>query len=180
MITLFSLVRVFGEIRFPWECIYAWSAVLGKILTTDDLEKQRIMVADWCCMCKKNGEPVDHILLHCEVTSVLWSMFSLFGLAWVMPRQVVDLFDYWRGQFGCSYSTTMWEIIRSCIMWCIWRERNKCNFEDRERTMVDLKAFFFSTRYHLAVAYDYFFLFLFLSFFFFFFFFFFFSLFGYK
>ena len=23
-------------------------------------------MVDWLCMCKKSGEPMDHILLHCE------------------------------------------------------------------------------------------------------------------
>ena len=37
-------------------------------------------------MCKKNGESVDHLLLHCVVAIVL----CIFGLYWVMPRRVVD------------------------------------------------------------------------------------------
>jgi hypothetical protein len=52
-------------------------------------------VIDRCCMCKKNGESVDH-LLHCEVACVFWNaIFSRLSLAWVMPRRVVDLFACW-------------------------------------------------------------------------------------
>jgi hypothetical protein len=37
-------------------------------------------------MCKKNGESVDHLLLHCEVAAWLWNyVFTLFGVEWVMP-----------------------------------------------------------------------------------------------
>lgn len=33
---------------------------------------------------------MDHLVLHCEIASALWSaMFSL-GLTWVMPRRVLD------------------------------------------------------------------------------------------
>jgi len=32
-----------------------------------------------------------------------------------------------------------------CLMWCIWREKNYRCFEDYERTVVDLKLFFFRT-----------------------------------
>jgi hypothetical protein len=47
-------------------------------------------------MGKKNGEYVDHLLLHCEVACVLWNaIFSRFSLSWVMPRRVVDLFACW-------------------------------------------------------------------------------------
>jgi hypothetical protein len=44
---------------------------------------------------------VDHLLLHCEIASALWSaIFSRVGLAWVMPKRVVDLFACWRGLGG--------------------------------------------------------------------------------
>jgi hypothetical protein len=44
-------------------------------------------------MCKKNGELVDHFLLHCEVVSALWDVFfSRFGLSSVMPKLLVDLY----------------------------------------------------------------------------------------
>jgi len=77
---------------------FAWSATLGKILTLDNLRKRRIIVVDWCCMCKKSGETVNHLLLHCEVASALrYSIFGLFGLVWVMPCLVKDLLACWRG-----------------------------------------------------------------------------------
>ena len=43
-------------------------------------------------MCKKDGESIDHLLLHCHVARELWNMvFNLFGVHWVMPCDVVDL-----------------------------------------------------------------------------------------
>jgi hypothetical protein len=35
--------------------------------------------------------------------------------------------------------------ILPCLTWCIWRERNDRNFEDHERTLVELNALFFTT-----------------------------------
>jgi len=68
--------------QFPWKSIwrtkvplkvafFAWAAALGKILTLDNFRKRRVIVIDRCCMCKKNGENVNHLLLHCDVASVL-------------------------------------------------------------------------------------------------------------
>ena len=37
----------------------------------------------------------------------------------------------------------IWKMILPCLMWCLWRERNGCNFEDHERTLVKLRDFFF-------------------------------------
>jgi hypothetical protein len=59
----------------------------------DNLRKWYVIVVDWCCMCKKSGESMDHLLLHCEITSALWnSLFSCVGVARVMPSRVVDIF----------------------------------------------------------------------------------------
>lgn len=36
-------------------------------------------------MCKKCGESIDHLLIHCEVAIELCSaLLQLFGVAWVM------------------------------------------------------------------------------------------------
>jgi hypothetical protein len=92
---------------------------------------------------QKEWESVDHLLLHCEVACALWNaIFSRFGLSWVMPLRVVDLFAcWWTG--GRSRSAVVWKMVPSCLLWCLWRERNDRNFEDQERTLEELKTFFF-------------------------------------
>jgi hypothetical protein len=70
---------------------FVWMAALEKILTLDNLRKRNVIVVDWCCMCKKSGESIDH-LLHCEIARELWrSIFQLFGVAWIVPRGVREL-----------------------------------------------------------------------------------------
>ena len=81
------------RVSFPWRIIwqskvpprvafFAWSASLGKILTTDNLRsKKRVLVLDWCYMCKRCGESVGHLLIHCPIAWELWSsVFCLFGI----------------------------------------------------------------------------------------------------
>jgi hypothetical protein len=75
---------------------FAWLAALGKILTMNNLRKRHVILVDRCCMCKCNGESVNHLLLHCDVAYALWSaLFTRFGLSWVIPRRVSDLFACW-------------------------------------------------------------------------------------
>ena len=88
---------------FPWKSIwkqkipsrvalFVWTAVLGKCLAIDNLRKRKVWILDWCFMCKRNGESVDHFLLHCPFVWDLWSMvLGLFGVSWVMPRTVLGL-----------------------------------------------------------------------------------------
>jgi hypothetical protein len=53
---------------------------------------------------QENRKSVDHLLFHCEIACALWNAFcSRFGLSWVMPSWVDDLFAcWWMG--GCSQS----------------------------------------------------------------------------
>jgi len=80
---------------------FVWSAALGKILTHDNLRKRNVIVMEWCCLCKKSGESIDHLLLHCEVARTLWSyVLILFGVEWIMPRTVLELLNSWGAAIG--------------------------------------------------------------------------------
>lgn len=69
---------------------FAWLTALGKISTTNNLRKRHIIVVDWCCMCKRYKESMDHLFLHYEIPSAI---LSCVGLTWGMPRRVVDPFS---------------------------------------------------------------------------------------
>jgi hypothetical protein len=76
-------------------------AALGKIMTLDKLKKRNVIMVDWCCMCKRSGESIDHLLLHCEVARELWTLiFLLFEVEWIMPKRVIELLACWRGLLG--------------------------------------------------------------------------------
>ena len=79
-------------LSFPWRMLwqskvpprvafFSWFVSLGKILTIDNFRRRRVLVLDWCYMCKRCKELVDHLLLHCPVAWELWSLlFCLFGI----------------------------------------------------------------------------------------------------
>jgi hypothetical protein len=75
---------------------FVWLAALDKIPAMNNLRMKHVILADRCFMCKQNGESVDHLFLHCDVAYALWSaLFTRFGLYWVIPRRVFDLFACW-------------------------------------------------------------------------------------
>ena len=94
-------------------------------------------------MCKRNGENMGHLLLHCPIASELWSLvFCVFGLHWVMPKRVKDLLASWQGSFGLHRNVVIWKMVPHCVMWCIWREKNARSFEGCEQSSIKLKSFF--------------------------------------
>jgi hypothetical protein len=126
---------------FPWKSIwtakvpprvafFSWTAALGRLLTIDNLRKRNLILVDWCCMCKKGGESVDFLLLHCPLAWELWSMvLGLFGVHWVMPCQVLDFWAGWQSRYGNHCNLVVWRMVPYCVMWCLWRERNARHFE---------------------------------------------------
>lgn len=49
-------------------------------------------------MCKRAGDSINHLLLHCPIARELWGMvFTLLGVTWVMPKDVVELLVSWQG-----------------------------------------------------------------------------------
>ena len=148
---------------FPWRSIwmqnvpsrvvfFVWTAAFGTVLTIDNLHKKKVLILDWCYMCKSNGESVDLLLQHCPIVYELWSMvFTLFGTYWAMPNTMVELLACWQGNFSRHRNGVIWMAVPYCLMWCIWRERNNRCFEDFERTIADLKLFFFKTLIGLDV-----------------------------
>jgi hypothetical protein len=105
-----------------------------------------------CGMCKRDKETVDHLLIHCEWAQVLWNVFfNRFGLAWTMPRGVVDLLQCW-GSGGQSRSAVVWKMGPHCIMWCLWSERNMRYFDDTKSSREDLLHSFLTTLFTWAAA----------------------------
>jgi hypothetical protein len=71
-----------------------------------------------------------------------------------MPRQVVDLFAYWRGHYVSLHSVALWKLIPSCRMWCIWRKEIIEVLKTVREQWGELKAFFFNTLYQWTAILD--------------------------
>ena len=121
------------KVKAPWHVsFFVWTVVWDRIFTGDNLRGRGLDFVDWCIMCRRNGETVDHLLLHCGKAYRLWSLvFRSFGFSWVLPRSVADtLFGWWN--WPGKHLSSIWNLAPLCLMWCLWRERNRRTFEDKE------------------------------------------------
>lgn len=90
---------------------------MGKILTVYNLQKSMVIKVDWCYMCKKSGEAVDHLLLHCEIARTLWEdVFRRLELSWVMIATMIELLASWTNLGSIPHITTVWKMISICIL----------------------------------------------------------------
>jgi hypothetical protein len=111
-----------GSHSFPWKGIwrtkapprvtfFAWTAASNKIPTIGNLRRRGMIVVNRCWLCELDGESMDHLLLHCGVANALWSaIFGRFGLCWVMPCSIRELFACW-WSCGRSRSVVVWKMI---------------------------------------------------------------------
>ena len=108
-------------------------------------------------MCKRCGESVDYLLLHCPMSCELWSLvFYLFGIHWVMPHTVIELFESWQEKFWRHCNIDVWRIVPHCLIWYIWHERNARSFEGCECSLLEIKSFFLHTLYDWILFFSHF------------------------
>jgi hypothetical protein len=104
-------------------------------------------------MCKKDGESVDHLLLHCEWPMLCGAIFlaglvflgSCLVVFWIYVLVGVPLAGLGVPWFG-----------RWCLFvffWSIWRERNNRCFEDLESSMEEILASLLYSLYSWTAAY---------------------------
>ncbi|KAM7485873.1 hypothetical protein LguiA_001882 [Lonicera macranthoides] len=116
--------------------VFAWLASLGKVNTCDKIQVRRpncMLSPSVCILCKKDGESIDHILVHCSVARFMWSnLFSLFGVDGVLPKKWADCVVI-KWSFGTDHTKAkiLWRILVLAMAWRLWLERNSRIFDDK-------------------------------------------------
>ena len=85
---------------------------------------------NWCILCRKSSEIIDHLFLHFPITLGLWhKIFSQAGMDWVQPSSISDMLVISFKCFGNSITgKTFWRIaslsLSLSLVVCV--EREKC------------------------------------------------------
>ena len=66
-------------------------------------------------------------------------MIQAFGIHWVRPGSAARLLFCWYQWLG-KHSSNIWNLILGCLMWIVWLERNRRSFENKEKTLDELKV----------------------------------------
>ena len=84
----------------PKVAFFVWDAFWDKVLTLKQLQRRGHSLTNRCFLCLSEVETVDHLLLHCAKTRVLWNLlFFLFGVAWILSCSLKETFLGWHGAF---------------------------------------------------------------------------------
>ena len=147
----------YNELRGPLSAVIPWKGIwrvkapwrvsfflldhsLGKILTGDNL------IGVTCVRGVGSRRIIFCFIAMGPIAFELWSLeFCLFGLHWVMPHKVIELFESWQGKFRRHRNIDFWRLVPHCLMWCIWSKRNGRCFGGCERSFLEIKSFFLHT-----------------------------------
>ena len=106
--SFFSMSEVVVESRSFWGSLWStkapprviafgWSALLGGVLTMDNLRRRKVIVVNACSMCLASEESIDPLLLNCPLAKCIWrSILSWFYSCGPLPNSIPSLFDFWR------------------------------------------------------------------------------------
>ena len=105
-------------------------------MTIDKLRRRNHIIVNGCPICLKDEESVHHLMIHCPFPNrVGIDILDMFGMQWVMPRAVDDLFHQWR--FGCKYihRRILWKLVLYGTLWKLWLERNNKLFRNKSSSV---------------------------------------------
>ena len=95
---------------------------------------------NWCILCMRGGELIDHLFLHCPITLRLWH--KLFNIVWmdqVPPKSICDMMTISFRGFRCSMKgKAIWQIACLTLPWIVQQERNARIFEEKWKTVETL------------------------------------------
>lgn len=100
---------------------FCWLAIASKISTLDNLRRRglrREFVSDMCCLCGKERESIDHLLIHCNVSSAIRGHFLRErSVEWCFLGSLSGLLEAWRGSLmaGCINSLEAHSLFYSLV-----------------------------------------------------------------
>ena len=123
-------------------CFFTWEATWGKILMLDQLKRRGLTFANRCFLCKRWGETVDHLLLHCAKTRVFGSCFSLsLEFLGSFPPQFRAPLWVGEGLLLLRIGEELGQRDPLCLFWAVWKTGNDIVFKNKVFFLQKLKHF---------------------------------------
>lgn len=103
------------------------------------------ILANRCYMCQESEESIDHLILHCERTRVIWNLlFTIFKVRWVLLETVSDTLAAWHGRTIWKSRKKVWRMAPLYLFWVTWNQRNNMVFENGGNAIQQWKLTFVS------------------------------------
>ena len=123
--------------------VFAWLVFHGKINTCDMVQRRNphsALSPSWCILCRNDGKTLDHLMLHCEVASILWKiLLKEAGFLWVFPVHCQSLMvEDMLGLGSNKKVEVLWRCMVLSLLWTIRMARNSRIFKERSMELIDI------------------------------------------
>lgn len=76
------------------DVFYSLGKPRNAVLTQDGLMKRGLQLCSTCCLCGEEGDIINHLFLHCKITSQMWRILkNLKRTCVVMPGNTLETMD---------------------------------------------------------------------------------------
>ncbi|XP_057793258.1 uncharacterized protein LOC131009871 [Salvia miltiorrhiza] len=131
----------------------AWKVLKQRMATCDNLQRRHVPISyseAMCTLCKSNQESIEHLFFECQRAVEVWNEI----LVWI--GKVAVNHHSAKGHFlaftnlgrkeEISFLTGVW----SCTIWCMWKQRNGCKFNqepwNKDKLIAEIKSRLWSWR----------------------------------
>ena len=145
--------------------LLVWRLLRNRLPTKDNLFRQGVINGDalTCAAGCDVSETDLHLFLNCDVSSGLWAdVRRWLGISSVTPGDIRHHFHQFAKMAGLPRSSHLFlSIIWFAVVWVLWKERNKCIFENEVATpfmpleRVKLNSFLWLKSKHVSFSYNY-------------------------
>jgi hypothetical protein len=113
--------------------LFIWLVNQNRIWTADRLAKRGWPNCGLCPLCKQCTESVDHLLVHCRFTLLLWDKAKEgFSIPTLDTNTWMDLsFPKWWNMMSTGKNRKGMASLAMLIIWEIWNERNDRVFKKK-------------------------------------------------
>lgn len=119
-----------------------------------------------CCLCKKDAENLDHIIVHCDIALFIWRrVFEELGIMGMLPKKGIDMLNsvpthqkskveaIWLHFFWLAFGTFGLKGTEGFCMTGRWRRRNCYGKEPDFWPLCGCLCFHNSNKFHLPRSY---------------------------
>ncbi|XP_057774855.1 uncharacterized protein LOC130993835 [Salvia miltiorrhiza] len=156
--------RIPSSDSFEWQQVWkapvslkvvttAWKVLKQRMATCDNLQRRQVLISSSearCTLCKLNEESIEHLFFDCQKAVEIWNEILIWiGKLAVNHHTAKDHFLAFTNlgrKEDISFLTCVW----ICTIWCLWKLRNGCKFNQelwsKDKMIAEIKSRLWSWR----------------------------------
>lgn len=129
--------NIWNSTIWPKVSTFLWLLSHNRILTSDNLRKQKFAGPSRCPNCKLDEETTLHLIQTCQFSRRLWEKITFRSQKeGRIHGDLTGTLRTWSQEpYQSKILNFLWQLIPGLLMWNIWKERNRQIFKDQEMSL---------------------------------------------